>query len=152
VFASTWVHTRLLVEFVLLICFVSSVVFFDRLPPVSCVHNVANVSRLSILGCPFGFLEHCLHFSSICFSYIFQNFIIIYSEFLNAKITNHCNIHKNNQRSSFQKVKSTIKQYITSLRVFAVEPKNTGSNLSFLTYYQTYKAFSLTLCIMQEME
>ena len=43
-----------------LCCVVSSFVLiffycFACLPPVSCVLNVANVSGLSILGCPFSF-------------------------------------------------------------------------------------------------
>ena len=56
--ASTCVHPRILVGSVLLIFLVFCVVFLCSvwLCLVSCVRNVANVSGLSTLDCPFGFL------------------------------------------------------------------------------------------------
>ena len=61
-FASTWVRPGFLWGRVALpFSFMRCIFCFVCLRPVSCVCNVANVSGLSILDCPFGFSPRCIN-------------------------------------------------------------------------------------------
>jgi len=56
-FEGAWVHPQFFVRSVLLVVLVFCVVFFYLFVIIlSCVPDVAGVSGLSILDCPFGFL------------------------------------------------------------------------------------------------